>query len=145
MSLRVYVPRDASDISGLTPAQFATLDKFISSQPCLNNQRGRIMQRNSCRNPFVSFLNARLAKNIPTVGGQSFDVTLDIINLPNLLSKKWGLVRQTAAFDDQSMLRVTGFDATNNRTQYGLSLPALSQVQINASRWQMQAGVRYNF
>ncbi|HEY6809432.1 MAG TPA: TonB-dependent receptor [Gemmatimonadales bacterium] len=141
----VYVPRDASDISGLTPAQFATLDKFISSQPCLNNQRGRIMQRNSCRNPFVSFLNARLAKNIPTVGGQSFDVTLDIINLPNLLSKKWGLVRQTAAFDDQSMLRVTGFDATNNRTQYGLSLPALSQVQINASRWQMQAGVRYNF
>src|SRR5579859_3008116 len=141
----VYIPRDATDISLQTGTQFPTLDAFIRSQPCLNNQRGRITQRNSCRNPFINFLNARLAKNIPTVGGQSFDVTLDIINLPNLLSKKWGLIRQTAAFDDQSMLRITGFDVTNNRTQYALSLPTRNQVQINSSRWQMQMGLRYNF
>src|SRR5947209_4715190 len=52
----VYVPRSASDISGLSAAQYATLDAYINGEPCLRNNRGRILPRNSCRNPWQNFL-----------------------------------------------------------------------------------------
>jgi hypothetical protein len=141
----VYIPKDSADIQLAIPAQWGTLNKFISSQSCLNNQRGRVQERNSCRNPFVQFLNARLAKTVNTWNGQSFDITLDIINLPNLIDSNWGLIRQTAAFDDQTMLRISGYDVGNQRGIYQLSLPPTKKVQINSSRWQMQAGLRYTF
>ncbi|HEX4632836.1 MAG TPA: hypothetical protein VH163_03325, partial [Gemmatimonadales bacterium] len=141
----VYVPKDSADISLQTPSQWGTLNKFISSQSCLNNQRGRIKERNTCRNPFEHFLNARLAKTFNTWSGQSLDLTLDIINLPNLINKNWGLIRQTSGFDDQTMLRLAGFDGVANRNVYSLSLPPTNKVQINPSRWQMQAGLRYTF
>src|SRR6185503_20216848 len=48
----VYVPRDQTDITLNTPSQWAALDAFITSQPCLNSQRGKIMERGSCRQPW---------------------------------------------------------------------------------------------
>ncbi|HET7789293.1 MAG TPA: TonB-dependent receptor [Gemmatimonadales bacterium] len=141
----VYIPRDSTDITLANPSQWGLLNGFINKQSCLNNQRGSLQRRNTCRNPFTNFINARLSKTVPTVGGQSFDITLDIINLPHLLSSKWGLIRQTTGFDDQSMLRVAGFDAVNQRSVYTLSLPSLNRIQVNSSRWIMQGGIRYSF
>ena len=37
----VYVPTDAADITLADPAQYPDLDRFIQSETCLRNQRGR--------------------------------------------------------------------------------------------------------
>src|SRR3989449_2758531 len=44
-----------------------SLDAFINNEPCLNNNRGRILPRNGCRNGWQNILNARLSKVVPTV------------------------------------------------------------------------------
>ncbi len=142
----VYVPRDASDIFLQNPADWAALDAFIKSEPCLQAHRGSLLTRNSCRNPWIAFLDARVAKSFRTVGSQTLDLSLDILNLPNLLNDSWGLIRETSAFEQINMLNRTGYDATvNQRGRYALALPARERVQTNASRWKMQIGVRYNF
>jgi hypothetical protein len=95
----VYVPKDAHDPNeilfqqngNLTPAMQAdSLEKFISSQECLNSQRGKIMLRNSCRTPWTKFMNASVRQSLPTLRGQNFILQLDIFNFLNLLNKKWG-------------------------------------------------------
>ena len=141
----VYVPRNSGDISGLTAAQFTTLDNYINSEPCLQDNRGHLLPRNSCRNPWTNFLNLTLAKTVPTLGGQSAELRADIFNLPNLLNGDWGLIRSTTTFEEVNLLRQTGYDATNARGTYALALPQHNRVSTNSSRWRIQLGVKYTF
>lgn len=146
-----YIPRDANDISlagadaAAKAAKFATLDEYINGEACLRDNRGQIMERNSCRNHWESFVDARLGKVIPTVGGQSLELTLDVFNLMSLLGSDWGLQRSTTGFETVNLLRLTGYDPVNNRGVYDLSLPQRDRVSTNASRWKMQLGAKYTF
>src|SRR5207245_3905948 len=78
----VYVPRDSSDIALAAPVDWGALSRFIESESCLRRQRGRIAERNSCRNPWFGTLNARLTKALPTVPGQSLELTAHMDNRP---------------------------------------------------------------
>ena len=89
----IYVPKDADDITLVNPADYPLLDRIIRREPCLRRQRGRLPERNSCRQLWVNSLDVRLAKVLPTGHGQSLEVTTDVFNLLNLLDHDWGLVR----------------------------------------------------
>ncbi len=146
-----YIPRNASDITmtGTTPddraGRYATLDAYINGEACLRSNRGRIMERNTCRNPWESFVDARLGKVIPTVSGQALELTLDVFNLMSLLGSDWGTFRSTSGFETTNLLRLSGYDAANNRGIYDLSLPQRNRASTNASRWKMQLGAKYTF
>lgn len=145
----VYVPKYSTDISLRTPSDWTRLNNYINSEPCLNSQRGRIMSRNSCRNPWQTFLDARLSKAIPTLGGHSLEISADIFNMPRLLGSMldndWGIVRTTAGNENLTLLTRTGYSAAINRGIYSLNIPIRRQVSIDASRWKMQFGARYSF
>jgi hypothetical protein len=134
----VYVPETASDISLASPQQYAALDSFIESEACLRTQRGRVMSRNSCRNPVVRNLDLRLAKSV-----RRFEVNADVFNLPNLLDRDWGLVRETTNREGAVLMSVTGWDAAANRPTYTVAPPARNRVVPDASRWRIQLGVRW--
>ena len=133
-----YVPRDANDISLTKPEDYASLQSFIESERCLRSQRGRVMARNSCRNPNVWNLDARLAKDF-----RGLELSADVFNLPNLLDRDWGLQRQTTDREGVSLMSVAGWDATANRPKYSVTLPARNVVVPDASRWRIQLGARW--
>lgn len=141
----VYVPRSASDISLRTPSDWTALDAYIESEPCLREQRGRIMERNSCRNPWQTFFNARLSKVVRTVRGQSVEIMADMFNVLSWLKQDWGLVRETAQFEQQSLLTLRGYNTSIGRGIYSLSLPTRERISTSASRWRLQVGARYNY
>jgi len=105
----IYVPQSAldtnqirfqpytRDVSG-TPEtisaaqQAAAFDRFIDETPCLRRQRGRILTRNSCREPWTHTTIASVRQGIP-VGRQAIELELDAFNLLNLLSDGWGRYR----------------------------------------------------
>jgi hypothetical protein len=104
------------------------------------------MARNSCRNPAVITLDARLAKSITLGDVQRLEVGLDVFNVANLLDHDWGLARSTTAKETVAFLAAPGWDASVNRPKYGLlpiGLPARRQVQPDPSRWKIQLGMRY--
>jgi carboxypeptidase family protein len=145
----IYLPRDASEISlsgdaAAQAAAFTRLDSLITANSCLSEQRGRIMERNSCRNPWINTLNARLAAFIP-LPGQSLEISADLFNVLNLLDGGWGLEKRTSQFETATLLRAAGFDATNNRPIYALSFPRFNDPELNRSRWRLQLGARYSF
>ncbi|HEV2671503.1 MAG TPA: hypothetical protein VGU74_10435, partial [Gemmatimonadales bacterium] len=155
----VYVPRNPSDIalvrdSGAVlvadPAASAALEQFIGGESCLEKARGIILPRNSCHNPWINQLNARVGKTVLLPGRHRAEVTLDVFNVLHLLNDSWGLVRQTGTFagagtENVPLLKLRGHDGTFDRNLYQLTLPARSAVNVDASRWRLQLGARYSF
>jgi hypothetical protein len=157
-----YVARNRADMSmdgnGGNVAGFGTaaqqdsvfglLDSYINKEPCLRDNRGRLLPRNSCRNPWQNFLNARLSWAIPTVSGHTLEITADMLNVLNFINSSWGLLRQTGTgFEEQNLIQQTGYDAANGRGIYALAIPTKNAVTINSigSRWVFQVGTRYTF
>jgi outer membrane receptor protein involved in Fe transport len=157
-----YVPRDQSDISLIVPtnstaqAEWDRLNAHIVAEPCLREQRGRIMERGSCRNPWQKFLDLRLAKVIPTLRGQSLEVTADVFNFLNLVNKEWGINRETSFFEQVTtwlQMSTSQYDTRGTATQADdrgvytvpTSMPALRRAVVNSSRWRIQLGGKYTF
>jgi outer membrane receptor for ferrienterochelin and colicin len=159
----LYVPRDISDISLAVPtastqqAEWDRLNAFIVSEPCLHEQRGRIMERNSCRNPWSKFVDLRMGKVIPTMSGQSLQLTADVFNLANLLDKDWGINRETSGFEEANVLTLATSGATydtrgtatqaDDRGRYSVptAFPPLRRAVVGSSRWRIQLGGKYIF
>src|SRR2546430_17270519 len=79
----LFRSRNSGDVTLAPGASYAQLDSLIESEPCLREQRGRILRRNSCRNPWVGGLNARLTKLVGLRNGQSLEVGADVFNVLN--------------------------------------------------------------
>ncbi len=144
----VYVPRNQADIFLANAADWGALDSMINAEPCLKAYRGSILPRNACRNPWVSFFDMKFSKVIPSVRGHAFEITMDLFNVPRMLSEiglgpeDWGVVKQKSGFEQVNMLRATGYDATTQRARYAL---AITQPTVITDRFRVQLGARYSF
>ncbi len=138
----VYVPRSANDIALATPSEYAGLHAFIEQHRCLREQRGRIMERGSCRNGWLSSLSARVATMVPVPGRSRLGITADIYNVPNLLSSRWGRGRDVTTGPTVPLLQLAAWDAAG-RASYNVRLPARGIIDDASSRWRIQLGARY--
>lgn len=80
-------------------AQAAAFESFISGIPCLNDARGKILERNACRNPWANQFDISIGQNLGKIGLanslhapmlNNLQLRWDIINFGNLLNKDWG-------------------------------------------------------
>ncbi|MCX6559178.1 MAG: carboxypeptidase regulatory-like domain-containing protein [Candidatus Aminicenantes bacterium] len=152
----VYVPASLSEViftnsSGVALADqegnWATFDAFIKGDPGLNDYRGKIVPRNSSREPWLHSLDARLSQDlpIPALKDNQLQLTVDIINLINLIDRNKGLYYYVSSQNDIPWTSY-GIDAATGKMKIGwtnrTSRYALSQL---GSRWQVQLGIRYKF
>jgi len=169
----IYVPRNATDPTEIrigtgTGSAFVqnvnaarAFENFIKSQPCLDRQRGRIMERDSCRSPFQNRFDLSIRQAIPSVRGQALSLQLDVFNFLNLLDPHWGQIKLptlSPVFNNQSALSQTGrnpgplsqsiptftfdtrlYDATT------LNPKAFASRSTLASNYQVQLTLRYSF
>jgi hypothetical protein len=149
-----YVPKDINDISfstivdaspTLKQAAYDSLVNYMNTDKCLADQKGQIMKRNSCRNPWQTFLNANVAWSVNTYRGHRLSVSLGLFNVLHLLNQDWGLVKETSPFEGVSLVQRVGFDATNQRNRYSLAMPIYQQLNRNASRGRALVGAKYTF
>jgi hypothetical protein len=149
----IYVPTGPTDpniafgtvVAGVfTPnAQMAQdFDNFVSENKCLNEQRGSIMERNSCRGPWQNRMDFSLRQSLPTVRGQRLAVQLDILNFLNLLNKDWGqwsLPTLSQNFPQQSVL-IMRARTTGSLTQSVNGFEFDSRVRSNSDPTATSAG-----
>jgi hypothetical protein len=143
----VYVPRDAGDITLADPAEFAALDRLIRDEPCLRSQRGRLLERNSCHDPWVHETEARLSKRFHLADRRVLELTADLFNVLNFVDGDWGLVRQTVAEfgSNVRLMELVGYDTANGRGVYALLPVYRHQIDTEASRWRLQLGGTLSF
>ena len=161
----IYVPRSALDaeeirFSGFSDsaqadnspatqairerAQRNAFENFVERTPCLRRQRGRIMERNSCREPWSNTTIASLRQAIP-VGGRGVEVQLDVFNVLNLLNGNWG-PRRDAAPALLDHVGQTGEPVQAARPIFRFDTTAQHlTTRISESTFQLQLAVRYHF
>jgi hypothetical protein len=168
----LYIPRNATDpnevqvgtiaggvfVPSATQAQ--ALQNFIGSQPCLDRQRGQIMERNSCRSPFQHRLDLSFRQAIPAVRGQQLALQLDIFNFLNLVNNDWGQIRLptlAATNNNQSALTVIGRTPgplSSSQPQFTLDsrlydattlTPKPFENRTQGSNYQIQLTLKYSF
>jgi outer membrane receptor for ferrienterochelin and colicin len=175
----IYIPKNVNDpneirfrditrtTGGVTTVlssaanQATLLDAFINSSECLKDHRGEILQRNSCRQPFVNQVDVAIRQNIPLIADQRVSVQLDIFNFGNLLNKKWGRAFVTPGSANSNVPLVThvgyvgaGNVVTGNVNANGaipvvqFTPPAGGEYAPGATVsnfWRTQISMRYSF
>ncbi|HYC34082.1 MAG TPA: hypothetical protein VEB59_17450, partial [Gemmatimonadales bacterium] len=161
----IYIPRDQSEIAfadcptgcgaSVTPdQQWAAFEAFIEQDDYLRTHRGQIAERFGALNPWYSNIDLRILQDISfgNVVRHNFQVSLDVLNLGNLISSDWG-VRKVASAAATSPLRavtdangLATFDA-NGRPILNFTGPADTFIDDPSvfSRWRAQLGLRYFF
>ncbi len=163
----IYIPTGPNDpkspvfiTSGAvtaTPAQqAAAFDKFISSNECLNSQRGHIMKRDSCDSPWTNEFDVSAEQPITTIRGQNVSLRLDVFNFGNLLNKNWGRQISSGNFNPVTLYSGSGLslpggasgsaNLTNGVPKVTFD-PAFNPFTYNNvfSNYSMQLSFRYSF
>ncbi len=165
-----YIPRNSSEIlvgritnSQYVPATAAgttynDLAAFINNNPYLKENKGKIAERYAARQPWKTYLDLRVSQDIPDfMGIGKFQLSLDVLNVLNLLNSEWGWI-ETVASNNYSLvsyqgrvdgsMKVNSNAALNRYPVYSFSKPARNvpwTVSDTSSRWAIQLGLRYTF
>lgn len=155
-----YIPRNSSEIllGSISGGQFVpnqqmytNLESFIKNNEYLNDNRGKIAERNAANDPWQEYFDLHIAQTIPDLWGLgSFQITLDIQNFLNFINSDWGKV-QSSGLGTYTIVSLQGkvtYNGKANTPVYSFSKPA-NNTPFNyttlSSRYQMQLGIRYAF
>lgn len=152
----VYIPKvgETANFFAGDATQAAAFDAFINSDKYLKTRRGEFTERNGARTPWNYQADFRFAQDIRVVTNGSHKHTLsftyDIVNLTNLLNKKWGV----QYFSPNTFNSMASVGLATVKAGTPTTYPTYSFNQANtsnyskdffASRYQMQFGLRYSF
>jgi hypothetical protein len=117
---------------------------------CLNESRGQILERNSCREPWRNIIDVSIRQSLPGFQGHRLALQLDIFNFTNLLNKEWGEVARTpGGFSNVNLLTHVGQTPGPLSDSQGIFQFALNQQRYNtqnlASNYQLQLSLRYSY
>ena len=103
---------------------------------------GRIVERNGGVNPFAATLDLRLIKRITLFDDHGLELSADMFNFTNFLSREWGVNHNYRRRQD--FLRIREFD--QNTQQYGYTVNTTrGREPIGGEPWRLQLGLRYSF
>lgn len=157
----IYIPRNAIDstevrFSGVSEAagadnspsaivareqlQSMSFEQFVAHTSCLNRQRGQIMRRNSCREPWSNFMIASVRQEV-SLWARRIELQADLFNVFNVLNRKWGARREAVP----QLLEHVG-QSTSGRPLFRFD-PSLARFTTIAteSSFQLQLAARYRF
>ncbi|CAN5644211.1 TonB-dependent receptor [soil metagenome] len=155
----IYIPNNAAEmvftqatLGGRVRTPFeqaAAFERYIESEPCLRDNRGKIMERNTCTGPWTNMVNLSARQSLSTFRMQNVMLQLDVFNFLNLLNDDWGLARSPGT----SPITLLGGGTTFSGGNIGTGKPAYTfnpdfrRFLSNnlRSNYQMQLQLKYTF
>ncbi|PUZ24776.1 TonB-dependent receptor [Chitinophaga parva] len=170
----MYIPKAKGDITlvpdaNANPAsadeQWNQLDNFIKQDKYLSKHRGQFAQRNAVILPYFKRADLNITQDfyLKQANGRrhTLRVTLDIINVGNLLNHNWGLYDYTYNGFNSGTISLMKFEGVvadgkgGQQATYNFPLANVKAGTPNTysfktnpdqiSRWQGQIGIRYIF
>lgn len=151
-----YVPTGRGDV--LFTGGAAMEDSFfawLEQHPDLARYAGQVVPANSGRAGFVNNFDLRLSQQVPAFfEGHKAELTLDVMNVGNLLNKKWGLIEDYGFYQTMRVANYSGIDPATGKYVYTFSgdtdTPAIQENNndkgnTGVSRWSVMATLKYSF
>ena len=154
----MYIPDPSAtnivfrDLNGNGSAdEAAAFWAIVNANPELRRHIGGVVERNEASAPFVNQFDLRLSQELPVFfGDNKFIVTLDVLNVGNLLNKKWGRIDEIGFPSNRSFVNYGGLDA-QGRYIYVLQQPLgatedfVTRQERAESQWAAQLTLQYKF
>ncbi len=154
----IYIPTDAeietldfsvdpsaspTEQAAQADAQRESMKAFIAQDDYLSKRRGQYAEKYALLSPWYSRWDLRLLQDFKVGTTQKIQLSLDILNLGNLLSSNWG-ARQLPSNTQPIGVQVDGDNNPTYSFDTSLSESFTDDFSLS-SRWQMQVGLRYIF
>ncbi|MDZ4683184.1 MAG: carboxypeptidase regulatory-like domain-containing protein [Saprospiraceae bacterium] len=144
----IYIPTTSelgqTQFSGSAEEQTAqrnAFDAFIQQDEYLSGRRGEYAEKYAILSPWYSNWDVRILQDYK-VGNNTIQFSLDVLNVGNLISNKWG-VRQFP-----TNTQPVGVSVANSVPTYSFDTDLETTFTDDfslLSRWQLQVGLRYIF
>lgn len=145
-----YIGVNAAGVASATAAQqVADYENFINNNDYLNSRRGKFTERNGDFTPWNIQADMRIMDELKLTDTQSFQFSISIINVGNMINKDWGrsyFVPNT--FNSTASIGLTkSGNLVSGDPIYTFKAPTSAPYVIDqfASRFQAQFGIRYSF
>ena len=141
----IYVPT-ASELSQMNfsgTGQAAAFETFIQQDDYLSDRRGQYAERYGALAPWRSSWDVKVLQDIMVNDKNKFQLSLDVLNLGNLINSNWGVV-QEATFNQILGVSVDANNVPTYTFDENLTNTFTPQTSL-LSRWRAQVGVRYIF
>lgn len=157
----MYVPKNSEidkmqfapllDVNGSVQdaaAQRTAYKSFIAQDKYLSSKRGMYTEKYAGENPWFSQVDMRILQDFVIGEGakkSTIQFSIDFVNIGNLISSKWGVVKYASA---SGYFQPISVNTSSGSPVYQFD-PSLKKTFISSpdlpSRWQMQFGLRYIF
>ena len=125
--------------------QRAAFNNYIEVDDYLSAHRGEIAEKYGAVSPWYSRIDMRLTQEFGLSNGSNIQLSIDILNLGNLLNSDWG-VREIAT--TTGLAQPIGVSVANGIPTYSFDTAQTAAIYNDFSlnsRWQAPVGLRYNF
>jgi hypothetical protein len=145
----MYIPSSEKDFIWINPGDAAKYFDYAATDPYLSKHAGEYAQRYAAREPFYHRFDFRFLQDFfLNAGGRrnTIQLSVDILNLPNLLNASWGINRISVA-QNVTPLIFEGRDADTQKPIVSLGNidgPYQDPTSVS-STWNLQVGIRYIF
>lgn len=142
----LYIPT-ASELNQMNfsgAGQAAAFESFIQQDDYLSENRGKYAERYAGLAPWRGSWDVKVLQDIKINDKNKFQLSIDVLNLGNLLNSNWGVV-DVQAFDQVLGVNVDAVTNTPTFTYDANQQNTFTANTFEQSRWRAQVGVRYIF
>lgn len=152
-----YVPAGRGDVlfTGGAAMENAFFE-WLAQHPELARHAGRVVPANSNRSSWVNNFDLRISQQLPAFfEGHKAELSFDLMNVGNLLNKKWGQIEDYGFYQTRQVLDYAGIDPASGRYVYDFDLREVDDERIQennndkgntgVSRWSVMATFKYRF
>lgn len=149
-----YVPSGPGDVLFKDPGEETAFFEWLSRNPQIARYAGKVVPANALRAGWIHMFDVRLSQELPSfIDGHKAEFTLDIMNVGNLLNKKWGQIRDAGFNSNLGIANFAGIDPETGKYVYrftgaqdlGIQETNGDGQNTGVSRWSVQATFRYRF
>ncbi|MCO7399872.1 TonB-dependent receptor [Stenotrophomonas maltophilia] len=151
-----YVPNGAGDVKFTGGAEMEkAFFAWLAANPQLEKYQGQIAPANAFRTGFVNTFDLRISQEFPGfVKEHKGELALDVMNVGNLLNKKWGRINDYGFNSTARVASYAGIDPATGKYIYNFTgstdTPTIQENNndkgnTGVSRWSMQLTLKYKF
>ncbi|HEY8877751.1 MAG TPA: TonB-dependent receptor [Roseateles sp.] len=124
---------------------------IVDANPGLRNSKGKVVGRNASFSPFVNSFDVRVSQEVPGFfGNNKGTLTLDILNIGNLINKRWGRIDEIGfgtGGATRRWINYAGIDPATGKMIYAVNDPGdyVTKQTRGESQWAMQLTAKYEF
>lgn len=151
----IYIPKTKDEIKFTSTEDADAFWKFVNQDPYLKKHKGEYAEAYSARAPWVHRFDFRWSRDFFMKIGKTkntLQLSLDILNIGNLLNSKWGVTKNMSGANGGRILTYKGKDESNTpifsmyKDSDGNYPTGSFTRNLNYSEcWKLQIGLRYVF